>query len=200
MATSTRGLLLATSRPLRDDAPREIALVDACSKLAPSRSSTTHRSDAGCLGDGAPPSSRGSTLPPRRTTRRTHAPPRNPRTDQIARPTHRRSSRSGWTRGAFETTLPLGDRVLRCVRHEGSGDQTRAFTFSDAAIYITSTVRSQIGWAAPRTPRHMPTGPRVPVRSTSSAPPTTMTKELDQLRATSSDSCGEDRSSTPVCG
>ena len=92
MATSTRALLLATWRPLRDAVPREIAPVVVGSRRAPSPSSTTHRSDDGCFHDGAPPSSRDSTIRPRRTTRRTHAPPRNPRTDRIAPPTHRRSS------------------------------------------------------------------------------------------------------------
>jgi hypothetical protein len=45
-------------------------------------------------------------------------------------------SRSGWTCAEIDSTLPLGARVFRRARHEGSGDQTRAFTFPTGAIYF----------------------------------------------------------------
>jgi phage-related protein len=40
-------------------------------------------------------------------------------------------SRRGWTPGAFDGTVIHGRRVARCARHEGSGVQTRAFTYSE---------------------------------------------------------------------
>lgn len=37
----------------------------------------------------------------------------------------------GWTPEAFDGTVIHGGRVFRCARHEGSGVQTRAFTYSN---------------------------------------------------------------------
>lgn len=197
MATSTRGLLLATWRPLRDAVPREIAPVDACSRPDPSPSSTTLRSDAGCLRDGAPPSSPDSTLRPRRTTRRTHAPPCNPRTDQIARPTHRRSS-TEWLdtrRDRDHASTRRSRSPMRSPRRLGG---SKPGPSPSPTVRSTSPRRSDRNSAGqpPRTPRHRPTGTTAPARSTSSAPPATMTKELDHLRETSSDSRGMEGSAT----
>lgn len=55
---------------------------------------------------------------------------RRPSTAQIVRPPASRPLREGWTPGAFDGSVIHGGRVFRCARHEGSGDQTRAFTYS----------------------------------------------------------------------
>ncbi len=57
--------------------------------------------------------------------RATHAPSKSPVHPKAA------LSRRGWTPGAFDGTVVHGGRVFRCARHEGSGVQTRAFTYSN---------------------------------------------------------------------
>jgi hypothetical protein len=118
-------------RPLRPADLRGIGPAVDDSIYARSGSSTTSGSEAVASLAVALSRSPCSTLPPTRMSRRTRRFSRIPRIARTARPTRFASSSKRLDSGAVCRHPPLGLRVLRCACHEGSGLQTRAFTFSD---------------------------------------------------------------------
>ncbi len=129
--------LLSRSCPLRafgsvHSAPASAPAAPG-STPSPSASSRTLGWPGDAPAADAPPRTRRSALGPMRTVRRGPASARTHDTDRTARPPAA-PARSGWTRTANRRTLPHGSARPR-ARREGSGGQTRAFTFSMQVIY-----------------------------------------------------------------
>jgi hypothetical protein len=197
-AVSKRPDLVSTSCPLR-----AVGSVPSAPASAPAVPGSTRSPPvfarrpgwpAGVPRAAARPRTRRSTRPPTHTARTTRAPARTHDTDRTDRP-RAAPARSGWTRTHNRRTLPRGSARPR-ARREGSGGQTRAFTFSIPAIYFSAerTVlrvpgASDTSHAAPQilhsphkfsvSPPRPPLGPPAPVevaRATGSAVTTTMLK------------------------
>jgi hypothetical protein len=165
--------LLSRSCPLRavGSVPSAPASEPAASGSTPSPPASSRT--LGWPGDApaadAPPRTRRSTLGPMRTVRRGPASARTHDTDRIARPPAA-PARSGWTRTANRRTLPHGSARPR-ARREGSGGQTRAFTFSMPVIYgrrptLPSTARAVLATGPPQAVTGFQSPPRAPPRST----------------------------------
>jgi hypothetical protein len=97
---------------------------------------------------------RRSTLGPMRTVGRGPASARTHDIDRTVRPLAA-PVRSGWTRTANRRTLPHGSARPR-ARREGSGGQTRAFTFSISVIYARPARAARARTARRRDPRGSP--------------------------------------------
>ena len=85
--------------------------------------------------------------------------------------------RSGWTWPSFDSTLPLGEHVLRCARHEGSGGSAPGPSpFRPARSTSSPSLRNEV--AGPRAPRpalHRPPQPSPSSRSPPGPPSSTGT-------------------------
>lgn len=127
---SARAILPSRSHPLRRPLDRRET---APAALDPTRVPSGIARTRGWLPGGphaAAPRRTARTAPaPTRTRRRTPRLERNRRNAQTVRPPDRSLGR-GWTPEAQSGIVTHGGRVFRRARHEGSGDQTRAFTFS----------------------------------------------------------------------
>jgi hypothetical protein len=208
-AVSVRSELVSRSCPLRavGSVPSAPASAPAVPGSTPRPSVSARRRGwlAGAPCAGARPRTRHSSLRPTRTARTRRAPARTHDTDRIDRP-RAAPARSGWTRTHNRRTLPRGSARPR-ARREGSGGQTRAFTFSILPIYFSGARCSAcMGPPTPATllpksstaphkfsvsPPRPPLGPPAPVevaRATGSAVTTTMLKISPEkiLRSTSS--------------
>ena len=131
--------LLATVRPLRGVVARAIVLAEADCTLALRGSWTTCDCESDAAHDASRPRTRDIAHRPKHTSHKTPRPSRSPRTDQMYRPPHLAPCRSGWTR-AHESGILTATRTGLSARHEGSGaGYTRAFIFSEEAIYRVNT-------------------------------------------------------------
>jgi len=198
MAISERPSLLTTWRPLLGADPRAIVPVDGSSRHGPAASVTRHGCGAGYQHGGAPRRIPGSTRPPPRTSRRTHAHSRRPRIDRTARPTHRAS---------FTERLDMrGDRRHPPTRRVRSSTRAprrlggtspepspfRASSSTAAAHSRASADRARLRGPDPQADPapEADLAPRPLARSTSSTPATTMTCWNDHAGMTSSDRRG----------
>jgi len=132
---SPRPTLPSRSHPLRRRRDvRETPPAASAPTLAPEAIARMRGWPSDAAHAAALPRTPGIAPSPTHTRRKTPRPPRSPRNARIVRPIASSSLRRGWTRDAFNGTLTHGGRVLRRVRHEGPGVQTRAFTFSDHRV------------------------------------------------------------------